>query len=101
MVCLVARRACQRSSFCSTRRGEIAESTIANVAVDIAGKLCSPSVSSGLLLGTLSAHLLLQRKLIERRIAVTELLQSTSIFLLNSVRGLYPVEVVQGRDRHR
>jgi len=78
-----------------SEKGEITESTIANVAVDIAGKLCTPPVSCGLLPGTFRAHLLRQGQLVERPITVTELLRSPRIFLLNSVRGIYPVEVVR------
>ena len=81
--------------------GEVTESTIANVAVDIAGKLCTPPVTCGLLPGTMRAHLLHQGELIERRITVAELLECPRVFLLNSVRGLYSVEVVQSPDYHR
>ena len=76
-------------------QGEITESTIANVAVDIAGKLYTPPVFCGLLPGTLRAHLLQQGELIERPITLEELLRSPRVFLLNSVRGMYPVEVVR------
>ena len=79
-------------------QGEVTESTIANVAVDIAGKLCTPPVSCGLLPGTMRAHLLQRGELVERRITVAELLQARRVLLLNSVRGLYPVEVVS-RER--
>ena len=82
-------------------RGEVTESAIANVAVDIAGKLCTPPVTCGLLPGTLRAHLLQRGELIERRIAVAELLKSPRVFLLNSVRGMYPVEVVRAVGQHR
>jgi len=81
-------------------KGEITESTIANIAVDIAGKLCTPPVTCGLLPGTLRAHLLQQGELIERRITVAELPQCPRIFLFNSVRGMYRVEVVQAKDNH-
>ena len=70
-------------------KGEITESTIANVAVDIEGKLCTPPVSCGLLPGTLRAHLLQQGELVERPITVAELLRSPRVLLLNSVRGMY------------
>ena len=70
--------------------GEITESTIANVAVDIAGKLCTPPVTCSLLPGTLRAHLIHQGELLERRITVAELQQSPRVFLLNSVRGTVP-----------
>jgi para-aminobenzoate synthetase / 4-amino-4-deoxychorismate lyase len=76
-------------------QGEITESTIANIAVDIAGKLYTPPVFCGLLPGTLRAHLLQQGSLVERPITVAELLRSPRVFLLNSVRGIYPVEVVR------
>jgi para-aminobenzoate synthetase / 4-amino-4-deoxychorismate lyase len=75
--------------------GGVTESTIANVAVDIDGKLCTPPVSCGLLAGTLRAHLLQQGELIERPIAVEELLRSPRVLLLNSVRGRCGVEVVR------
>jgi para-aminobenzoate synthetase/4-amino-4-deoxychorismate lyase len=76
-------------------RGEITESTIANVAVDIAGKLCTPPVSCGLLPGTLRAHLLQQGILVERTITVSDLRRAQRCFLLNSVRGVYPVQLVR------
>jgi para-aminobenzoate synthetase/4-amino-4-deoxychorismate lyase len=81
-------------------QGEVTESTIANVAVDIAGNLCTPPVTCGLLPGTLRVHLLQRGDLIERKITIAELLHSPRVFLLNSVRGLYPVEVVRAKDHH-
>ena len=74
-------------------KGEITESTIANVAVEIEGHLYTPPVFCGLLPGTLRAHLLQQGELIERPIMLKELRRSPRVFLLNSVRGLYPVEL--------
>jgi para-aminobenzoate synthetase/4-amino-4-deoxychorismate lyase len=76
-------------------QGHITESTIANVAVEIAGKLYTPPVFCGLLPGTLRAHLLHQGELTERAITQEELLCSPRVFLLNSVRGMYPVQVVR------
>jgi len=76
-------------------RGDITESTIANVAVDIEGRLCTPPVACGLLPGTLRAHLLQQGQLIECCITPEELLHSPCVLLFNSVRGLYPVTVVK------
>ena len=78
-------------------QGEITESTIANVAVDIEGKLYTPLVTCGLLPGTLRGHLLQQGELSERPIALEELLQSPRVLLFNSVRGMYPVEVVKAK----
>ena len=82
-------------------QGEVTESTIANVAVEIAGKLCTPPVSCGLLPGTLRAQLLEQGELTERPVTLAELRRSPGIFLFNSVRGMWPVEVVHAEAHHR
>ena len=79
-------------------RGEVTESTIANVAVEIDGKLCTPPVQCGLLPGTLRANLLEQGTLIERCITVEQMLRSPGVFLLNSVRGMYRVQVVAAQE---
>ncbi len=73
--------------------GEVTESTIANLAVEFDGRLCTPPVECGLLPGTLRADLLERGTLIERRITVEQMLRSPRVFLLNSVRGLYRVRV--------
>ena len=62
--------------------------------MEIAGKLYTPLVSCGLLPGTLRAHLIERGELAERRITVAQLPQCPRIFLFNSVRGMYPVHVV-------
>ena len=80
---------------------EITESTIANVAVEIAGRLCTPPITCGLLPGTLRAHLLHQGELIERCVTLAELLHCPRTFLLNSVRGIWPVEVVKAHCQQR
>ena len=83
-------------------KGEVTESTIANVAVEIGGKLHTPPVSCGLLAGTLRAHLLQQGELVERPIAVAKALRSRRVFFMNSARGKYRVELVdtdQGKVR--
>ena len=70
--------------------GEITESTIANVAVDIDGTLCTPPVSCGLLPGTQRACLLEQGRIREKVITIAEALASPHIYLMNSVRGMLP-----------
>jgi para-aminobenzoate synthetase/4-amino-4-deoxychorismate lyase len=81
-------------------KGEITESTIANVAVEVEGQIYTPPVSCGLLAGTLRAHLLEQGELIERPITVDDVLLSRGVCLMNSVRGKYRVEVVEAGDAH-
>jgi len=69
------------------RRGEITESTIANVVMRLKGKLYTPPVSCGLLAGVYREHLLERGWIEERIITVDELLQAEAVYLINSVRG--------------
>ena len=68
------------------RRGEITESTIANLVLDIHGKLLTPPVSSGLLAGTFRRYLLEHNKIQEATLTRDDLAQAHSIYLINSVR---------------
>jgi len=72
---------------------QITESTVANVAVQIDGVLCTPPVLCGLLPGTLRAWMLDHGQLQERVISVQEALNSSNIYLLNSVRGMHKVQI--------
>jgi len=74
-------------------RDEVTETTIANLAVEMDGHLCTPPVECGLLPGTERAELLESRILRERVITMQELLASPRVFLLNSVRGMVPLEI--------
>jgi len=67
-------------------RGEITESCIANVALELGGQLYTPPVNSGLLAGTHRAELLEQGKITEKVLQVEELGDATRVILLNSVR---------------
>ncbi|MDQ5910050.1 MAG: para-aminobenzoate synthetase / 4-amino-4-deoxychorismate lyase [Pseudomonadota bacterium] len=73
--------------------GQITESTIANVAVEIDGVRYTPPVRCGLLPGTLRAALLDSGQLQERIISIREALNSPNVYLLNSVRGMHRVRV--------
>jgi para-aminobenzoate synthetase/4-amino-4-deoxychorismate lyase len=74
--------------------GELTESTIANLAVELDGRLCTPPVDCGLLAGTLRAELLERGELTERVLMRGDLRRSRRVCLLNSVRGMWEVEVV-------
>jgi para-aminobenzoate synthetase/4-amino-4-deoxychorismate lyase len=79
-------------------KGEVTESTIANVAVEIEGRLCTPPVKCGLLPGTLRADLLERGALIEQVITIGQLRQSQRVFLLNSVRGMQRGQIVGSQE---
>lgn len=67
-------------------RGEVTESSIANVVVPIDGQLYTPPVASGLLAGTFRNHLLAQGKIKERIITIEEFECAEEFFLINSIR---------------
>jgi len=68
-------------------RGEMTESTIANLVVDLDGELLTPPVECGLLAGTMRAHLLKEGKVREKTILRTDLGRCQQLYLVNSVRG--------------
>lgn len=78
-------------------RGEITESTIANVIVRIGDGLFTPPVTSGLLNGTERRRLLAEGKVAERVIRVDELPKIADLYLVNSVRG-WRRAVIDGRS---
>ena len=76
------------------QKGEITESTIANIVVDLRGRLYTPPLRCGLLPGTLRALLLEQGNIIEKTVTVDQLASCRRIFLLNSVRGMQQVKMI-------
>ncbi|MGH2636286.1 MAG: aminodeoxychorismate synthase component I [Actinomycetota bacterium] len=75
-------------------RGEVTESTIANLAVEIGGRWVTPPVDVGLLPGSYRAVLVRDGTLAERRVTIAELLGADEVALVNSVRGWRPALVV-------
>src|ERR1043165_2960960 len=67
-------------------RGEVTESSIANIVAPIDGELYTPPVASGLLAGTFRNHLLAEGKIKERVITIEELENAKEFYLINSVR---------------
>jgi para-aminobenzoate synthetase / 4-amino-4-deoxychorismate lyase len=67
-------------------RGEITESSIANIVVPIKGELCTPPIECGLLPGVFRKYLLAQGKIKERVITIEEFQSAHEFFLINSVR---------------
>ncbi|HEY6089913.1 MAG TPA: aminodeoxychorismate synthase component I [Gemmatimonadaceae bacterium] len=75
-------------------RGEVTESTIANVVVFSDGKHWTPPREAGLLAGTLRDELIAKGELSERTITKEELAAAGSFALINSVRGWMRAELV-------
>lgn len=67
-------------------QGEVTETSIANLVLEIDGQLVTPPVASGLLPGTFREALLRSGELRERVISVEELPNCQRIWLINSVQ---------------
>jgi para-aminobenzoate synthetase/4-amino-4-deoxychorismate lyase len=75
-------------------RGEITESSIANIVVPIDGELCTPPIECGLLPGVFRKHLLAQGKIKERVITIEEFQNAKEFFLINSIRK--SIRIIRG-----
>ena len=76
-------------------RGELTESTLANIVMELDGELVTPPVESGLLAGTERAHAIAIGRIRERPVGVAELARASRLWLINSVRGWRPLVVVR------
>jgi len=77
-------------------RGEVTESTTANVLVRRGGEWITPPVSSGLLAGVMRGELLREGRIREARVTLAEFAAADEIALVNSVRRWIPVAHVAG-----
>jgi para-aminobenzoate synthetase/4-amino-4-deoxychorismate lyase len=68
-------------------RGELTESSVANLVLELDGRRVTPPVSAGLLAGTFRAHLLAAGEIEERTLMVDDLQRASRVWLINSVRG--------------
>ena len=72
------------------QRGEVTETTIANIAFLIDGRWVTPPISSGLLPGVLRGKLLESGELTERVISIAEARQAADMRVLSALRGQVP-----------
>jgi branched-subunit amino acid aminotransferase/4-amino-4-deoxychorismate lyase len=80
-------------------RGEITESTLANVVVRLEGRLYTPPVECGLLAGVYREHLLRRGLLRERVLTLDDLRRAEAVYLINSVRGWIRAELPSNTNR--
>ncbi|MSO22042.1 MAG: aminodeoxychorismate synthase component I [Acidobacteria bacterium] len=76
-------------------RGEVTESSIANVVMEMDGEKWTPPRSSGLLAGTFREELLALGEIRERVILKEELKRAERLFLINSVRRWMPAKWIE------
>ncbi|HSU12919.1 aminodeoxychorismate synthase component I [Longimicrobium sp.] len=75
-------------------RGELAETRIANVVLEIGGALWTPHAGAGLLPGVLRAGLLRDGTIRERVLRIADLQRATAVWVINSLRGWGRAEIV-------
>jgi para-aminobenzoate synthetase/4-amino-4-deoxychorismate lyase len=76
-------------------RGEITESRIANIVLDLDGELVTPPVECGLLAGCYRADLLESGVIKERVLHKEALVRARAVYFINSLRRMWSVEVVR------
>jgi para-aminobenzoate synthetase/4-amino-4-deoxychorismate lyase len=75
-------------------RGELTEAGSANLVLELDDGLFTPPISSGLLAGTMRAHLLANGRIQEKVLTVADLQRCRQVFLINSVRKWQTAVVV-------
>jgi para-aminobenzoate synthetase/4-amino-4-deoxychorismate lyase len=80
-------------------RGELTESSVANLVLELDGARYTPPVEAGLLAGTFRAHLLDTGQVEERRLAPGDLERATRVWLINSVRKWREAVVIPMDER--
>ncbi|GAA3165025.1 aminodeoxychorismate synthase component I [Blastococcus jejuensis] len=77
-------------------RGEVTETTVANLAIRIDGCWWTPPVSAGCLPGVERARLLEREVLQERALSIADLHDATGLAVVNSLRGWRPAVLIPG-----
>jgi para-aminobenzoate synthetase/4-amino-4-deoxychorismate lyase len=75
--------------------GEVTESTIANLVIDLDGELLTPPLASGLLAGVYRRQLVEAGEATERPVTPDMVRRARAVYLLNSVRGRWPVTLLE------
>ncbi|WPL14862.1 MULTISPECIES: chorismate-binding protein [Thiorhodovibrio] len=69
-------------------RNELTEGTFTNIVLELDGRWCTPPVAAGLLPGCYREELLATGRIIERHLKLADLERATSVWAINSVRGM-------------
>ena len=77
-------------------RGEVTETTIANLAVFSQGRWCTPPLSAGCLPGVERRRLLEGGRLVEQSLTVDDVVRAEALAVVNSLRGWRPAELLAG-----
>ena len=82
----------------TSAEGKICEGAVTNVLLKIAGSWCTPPLSDGVLAGVMRALVIENCDVMVRSIAVSEIEDIESAFLLSSLRIAQPIASIDGRE---
>ena len=82
----------------TSSKGTICEGSVCNILFKIAGTWCTPPLSDGVLPGVMRALVIENFDVIVRSIAVAEIAEIESGFLLSSLRIAQPIAAINGRE---
>lgn len=75
-------------------RGELTETTIGNLVLELGGRLVTPPTTAGLLPGTFRAEQLDHGKIVEATVVVDDLATADTVFMINAVRGWVELSII-------
>jgi branched-chain amino acid aminotransferase len=82
----------------TSSEGKICEGSVCNVLLKIDGTWCTPPLSDGVLPGVMRALVIENCDVMVRSIAVSEIQEIESAFLLSSLRIAQPIASIDGRE---
>ena len=83
----------QQEQIYYNSQGQLLESSIGNLVLQLDGHLYTPPVELGLLNGIYRQHLLATGQATEKILSLDDLTSAEKIYACNAVRGLYELEI--------
>jgi para-aminobenzoate synthetase/4-amino-4-deoxychorismate lyase len=80
-----------------TANGDVTETTIGNLVVEMGGRKVTPPVDAGLLAGTFREELLDRGEIVEGRVTLDDVKAAPRVWIINSVREWWPAEIADRR----
>jgi len=76
-----------------TASGDVTETTLGNIVVELNGQKVTPPIEAGLLAGTFREELLERGEIVEGRVTLDDLKSASRIWIVNSVREWWPAYI--------
>jgi len=76
-----------------TAAGDVTETTLGNVVVEMHGRKVTPPIEAGLLAGTFREELLARGEIVEGHVTLDDLKSASRVWIVNSVREWWPAKL--------